>query len=150
MQRCGIRGGHAGRASVKPKDLQAAPNLKLHREVSIQGHQHCTEYVMKSFWVRRFFMSMDRVACPHCGSGQVRLSTVNSFKLSPSIYRCRACKRHFKQGITFNNVAVVLMLLIGFLALLSILTTLLEHHSPEVYEAFVPKLQQQPIDIPRP
>lgn len=130
--------------------IATTPRLKLYQELSIQAQQTCTEYVMKSFWVRRFFLSMDRVDCPHCGSGNVRLSNVNSFKLSPSIYRCRSCKRHFKQGFTLNNVAVVVMLLICVLALLTIISTILEHHFPMAFEIAVPNLLQHPNDTPRP
>jgi len=65
---------------------------------------------------------MGEIKCPHCGSTQVRPSHKHAGDTVRMIYRCRACKRHFKIASPrsrlkiFAGAALLVLLLIGLTA----------------------------------
>lgn len=59
--------------------------------------------------------------CRHCGSTDVRLSKTLAHKKLFCVYRCRACGRHFRDGINlrmFMPHLITLVALIGMLLML--------------------------------
>jgi TPR repeat protein len=64
----------------------------------------------------------DVIKCRHCGSTQVRPSHKSSGTSSRTLYRCQACKRHFRVGsgrsriqYVFAGVVLLVLVLIGLL-----------------------------------
>lgn len=58
----------------------------------------------------------EMISCPHCGSFDVRASHKRLGGIFHTTYRCRACKRHFKQRTRLWYLATGLVILLIILA----------------------------------
>ncbi len=73
---------------------------------------------------RKFAPTVGAIKCRHCGSDQVRISRALEDRSILSVYRCRACGRHFKQGINLRTIAPYFFALVGVLIVLLILVAM--------------------------
>lgn len=70
------------------------------------------------------------VVCPHCGSGDVRVSQRHSGRGAHITYRCRACKRHFRVAAAKDRRKLLTGLAVAGVVLVALVFGLLDPNDP--------------------
>ena len=70
---------------------------------------------MNTGFLRKFMPVKGSIHCRHCGSDNVRLSLIGRYHSWHLVYRCRACKHHFKEGMDLRVFMPFLITLVLFM-----------------------------------